>query len=137
MDDLLVSSKLAIAGMKAQAKRLRVISENLANADSVASTPGGNPYQRKVVTFQNVLNEEIGADMVEVGSIKKDATEFPKEFDPSNPAAGLDGYVKLPNVNPLVEMMDMKEAQRSYEANLRTIESSRAMMKSTIDLLKD
>lgn len=137
MDDLLVSSKLAIAGMKAQAKRLRVISENLANADSVASTPGGDPYQRKVVTFQNVLNEEIGADMVEVGSIEKDGTDFPQEFDPANPAAGLDGYVKLPNVNPLVEMMDMKEAQRSYEANLRTIESSRAMMKSTIDLLKD
>jgi flagellar basal-body rod protein FlgC len=137
MDDLLVSSKLAIAGMKAQAKRLRVISENLANADSVASTPGGNPYQRKVVTFQNVLNEEIGADMVEIGSIEKDKTAFPKEFDPANPAAGLDGYVKLPNVNPLIEMMDMKEAQRSYEANLRTIESSRSMMKDTINLLKD
>ncbi|MCP4395193.1 MAG: flagellar basal body rod protein FlgC [Alphaproteobacteria bacterium] len=137
MDDLLVSSKLAVAGLKAQAKRLRVISENLANADSVASTPGGMPYQRKVVTFQNVLDKEIGVETVKAGKVIKDKSEFAKEYNPSHPAAGSDGYVMLPNVNPLIEMMDMKEAQRSYEANLRTVEASRNMMKNTIGLLKN
>ncbi len=136
MGDLSTSSDIAVSGMKAQAKRLRIISENLANADSVAKTKGGKPYQRQVVTFKAALDKNTGADIVEADKVVKDKSDFNKKYDPHHPSAGADGYVLYPNVNPLVEMMDMKEAQRSYEANLNIIKTSKDMMKSTIDLLK-
>jgi flagellar basal-body rod protein FlgC len=127
---------LSAAGMKAQGERLRVIAENLANGDSTASTPGGDPYRRKVVTFQNVLDRELHMNLVEVDRVREDKSEFPLKYDPTNPAANKDGYVKMPNVNTLIEMMDMREAQRSYEANLNMIEVSKSMLSRTLDLLR-
>ena len=127
---------LSAAGMKAQGERLRVIAENLANGDSTATTPGGDPYRRKVVTFQNVLDRELHMNLVEVDRVREDKSEFPLKYDPTHPAANKDGYVKMPNVNTLIEMMDMREAQRSYEANLNMIEVSKSMLSRTLDLLR-
>ena len=136
MDDLTSSSEIAAKGMKAQATRLRVISENLANADSTAETAGGQPYRRKVVTFRNQLDKTLGADTVKVKKILNDQSKLPSKYDPSHPGANAQGYVLTPNVNPLIEMMDMREAQRSYEANMNVISTSRSMVAKTLDLLK-
>lgn len=127
---------LSAAGMKAQGERLRVIAENLANGDSAATTPGGDPYRRKVITFQNVLDRELHMKLVGVDRVREDKSEFPLKYDPTHPGANKDGYVKMPNVNTLVEMMDMREAQRSYEANLNMIEVSKSMLARTLDLLR-
>jgi flagellar basal-body rod protein FlgC len=135
--DLMKSIKISAAGMHVQGVRLKVIAENLANADSLASVKGGDPYRRKVVSFQNVLDRKLGAELVKVKNVDLDQSEFRKQFDANHPAADADGYVKLPNVNPLVELMDMREAQRSYEANLRIIDVSRNMLSRTIDLLRN
>ncbi len=136
MDDLSISSKVAAAGMKAQATRLRVIAENLANADSTSEYAGGDPYRRKVVSFQNALDRELEADLVRVKRIYEDRSGFETKYDPTHPAADGNGYVAQPNVNPLIEMMDMREAQRSYEANMNVISTSRQMMVKTLELLK-
>jgi flagellar basal-body rod protein FlgC len=135
-DDLLSSFRISAAGMKAQGARLRVISQNIANSDSLPTEPGQNPYQRKTITFKNALNRELDTTLVEVSKIGKDRSDFAKRFDPSHPAADKDGYVLAPNVNKLVEMMDMREAQRSYEANLSAIRTSRAMLNKTLELLR-
>ncbi len=127
---------LSAAGMKAQGERLRIIAENLANSDSAATTPGGDPYSRKVVTFQNVLDRELNMKLVEVDRVREDKSEFPLKYDPTHPGADENGYVKMPNVNTLIEMMDMREAQRSYEANLNMIEVSKSMLTRTLDLLR-
>jgi flagellar basal-body rod protein FlgC len=127
---------IAARGMDAQTARLRVIAENLANQDSTGSTPGADPYRRKTVTFQNSMDKETGTDTVEVKQIGRDGSDFPLHYDPSNPAANTDGYVKLPNVNSLVEVMDMREAERSYNANLSVMQAARSMLTRTIDLLK-
>jgi len=127
---------MSAAGMKAQGERLRVIAENMANGDSAATTPGGDPYRRKMVTFQNVLDREMNMKLVDVDKVIEDKTELPLKFDPTHPGANEDGYVKLPNVNTLVELMDMREAQRSYEANLNMIEVSKSMLSRTLDLLR-
>lgn len=134
--DLSVSADIAVSGMKAQAQRLRIISENMANAESVATTKGGEPYRRQVVTFKQYVDKETGADMVKVDKVIKDQSEFIKKYDPSNPVADEQGYVSMPNVNPLIEMMDMKEAQRSYEANLSVMQTSRDMNSKILDILK-
>lgn len=134
--DLVDALHVSASGLKVQGVRLRVIAENLANADSVAETPGGDPYRRKIVTFRNVLDRELGAETVEIGRIRYDQSEFPKRYDPSHPAADANGYVELPNVNSLIELTDMREAQRSYEANLKVIESSRTMLQRTVDILR-
>ena len=136
MDDLTASSDIASKGMKAQATRLRVISENLANADSTSETPGGEPYRRKLVTFRNQLDKTLDADTVKVKRIFNDRSKLPAKYDPAHPAANAQGYVLQPNVNPLIEMMDMREAQRSYEANMNVISTSRQMVAKTLDLLK-
>ena len=136
MDDLLKANAIAASGMKAQATRLRVVSENLANADSIAETPGGQPYRRKLVTFKNILDRQVGADTVRVTKIVPDKSEFSKQYDPGHPAADASGYVMKPNVNTLVEMMDMREAQRSYDANVAVISTSKDMLKKTIDMLR-
>lgn len=136
MDPLMNAKKIALSGMKAQTERLRVISENLANVDSLAQTPDGVPYRRKTVSFKNELNRELGANLVKVDKVRPDQSEFQRRYDPKHPAADKDGYVLAPNVNPLIEMMDMRESQRSYEANLKIIEASRAMMMKTMELLK-
>ena len=136
MDDLKASSEIASKGMKAQATRLRVISENLANADSTSEVPGGEPYRRKLVTFRNQLDKALGADTVKVRKILNDKSKLPSKYDPAHPAANAQGYVLQPNVNPLIEMMDMREAQRSYEANMNVISTSRQMVAKTLELLK-
>ncbi len=134
--DLQTSLQLSFAGMNAQGTRLRVIAENLANADSTAQTPGGQPYQRQVVTFQSVFDKSVGATSVKVGQIKPAGGKFDRVYDPGNPGADAEGYVLKPNVNPLMELMDMHEAQRSYQANLDTIDAAKTMISRTIDLLR-
>ncbi|MCQ2914293.1 MAG: flagellar basal body rod protein FlgC [Alphaproteobacteria bacterium] len=136
MDDLALSKKIAASGMKAQSQRLRVISENLANADSLAKVSGGQPYRRKILTFRNELDKATGADMVKVGRVSKDYSQLNRKYDPTHPAADRDGYVLLPNVDPLIETVDMKEAQRSYEANLNVISVSKDMQSKTLDIIK-
>jgi flagellar basal-body rod protein FlgC len=134
--DLDKALSIAASGMEAQTTRLRVIAENLANQDTTGSTPGADPYRRKTVTFENRLDRQLGADTVRVKQVGRDATEFQQRYDPSNPAANAAGYVKLPNVNSLVEVMDMREAERSYSANLAVMQASRSMLTRTIGLLK-
>lgn len=136
MDELSKSQSISVAGMKAQAERLRVIAQNLANAESLGDRPGEQPYRRKLISFDQVLDRELGANSVEVRKVFEDMTPFPKRHDPSHPAADADGYVMVPNVNPLIEMMDMREAQRSYEANMAAIQVAREMSQKTQDLLK-
>ena len=136
MDDIMKTMRISASAMKAQGTRLRVISENIANAGSLPQAPGQLPYRRKVVTFQNELDRSIGLDTVRVSKIMPDKSDFQKSFDPSHPAADADGYVLKPNINSLIEMMDMREAQRSYEANLNVIKSSKQMLNDTIGLLR-
>lgn len=136
MDSLKTAFFVAGSGMRAQGTRLRVISENVANKDSTANEPGGDPYRRKVVTFQNVLDREMQADTVRVRRIGEDLSPFKLQYDPGHPAADEEGYVKRPNINGLIEMTDMREAQRSYEANLNVIRATKTMVTNTIDLLK-
>lgn len=136
MDNLLKTFRISGAGMKAQGTRLRVIAENLANASSLPQEPGAMPYRRKVVTFRNELDRKLGLDIVHANKISPDNTPFKKSYNPGHPAADADGYVLTPNVNPLIEMTDMRQAQRSYEANLSVIKSSKAMLRGTIGLLE-
>ena len=130
------SMGIATSGLRAQAGRMRVISENIANADSTAQTAGGDPYRRKVPTFVNQLDRVLDAKTVGLGKIAQDQSAFRTKYEPSNPAADASGYVKYPNVNPLVEMTDMRDAQRSYEANLNIISATRRMIQRTLDILK-
>lgn len=134
--DLMKAIQISAAGMHAQGTRVRVIAENIANADSLADTPGGDPYRRKIVTFQNLVDRELGVEKLAVKRIGVDPGEFGKRFDPHHPAADSDGYVKTPNVNALIEMMDFRQAQRSYEANLNAITLSKRMIQRTIELLR-
>ena len=134
--DLNDSLFIAAAGMRAQGERLRVISENLANADSVGERQGADPYRRKTVSFKNTLDKELGIPTVQVAKVGVDQSDFRKKYDPGNPAADKNGYVSLPNVNTLIELTDMREAERSYEANLKTIEAARTMLQRTVDILR-
>ena len=134
--DLTKALTISARGMEVQTTRLRTIAENLANQDTTASTPGADPYRRKTVTFENKLDRELGEPTVDVKEVGHDASAFPLKFDPSHPAANAAGYVREPNVNSFVEVMDMREAQRSYTANLNTMEVTRAMLTRVIDMLK-
>jgi flagellar basal-body rod protein FlgC len=128
--------QISAAGMRAQGDRLRAIAENIANANSTATTPGGDPYRRKVVVFQNVLDKELGVQTVKVAKRTFDMSSFSKKYDPTHPAADEQGYVLYPNVNPIIEMTDMREARRGYEANINVIEASKSMLTQTLQLLK-
>jgi flagellar basal-body rod protein FlgC len=134
--DLSKTLKISAAGMQAQSARMRTIAENLANADSLADSPGAEPYRRKVLTFKNALDRATGAELVRADRVIRDQSNFQKRFDPNHPAADAEGYVLAPNVNSLIEIMDMRQAQRSYEANLNVIEVSKTMILRTIDLLR-
>ena len=134
--DLATSMIIAASGMRAQSSRMRTIAENIANANSTSQTPGGEPYRRKVATIKSDFDRELGATMVESGKPMADASDFRSQYDPGNPAADKQGYVKLPNVNPLVEIMDMREAQRSYEADLDVMSATKSMLARTIQLLQ-
>ena len=137
IDPLQASIKIAGAGLEAQSTRLRIISENVANAQSTANTPGGDPYARKTVSFDNVMDRTAGLSLVRVKNIGLDDTAFTVEQDPGNPAAVDKGFVKMPNVNVLVELADMREANRTYEANLQVAKQSSDLMSQTVALLKD
>lgn len=134
--DLNTSMGIAAAGLKAQSARMKVVAQNLANANTTALTPGGKPYQRQMITFRSHFDRELGANTVEVAGLKPDTSEFGRRFDPTHPAADKEGYVLTSNVKSLIETLDMREAQRNYEANLSVIEASRGMMLRTIDLLR-
>jgi flagellar basal-body rod protein FlgC len=133
--DFNTSLDVAFSGMSAQTARLKVIAENLANADSTAATPGGEPYRRQIVTFSDVFDRAIGVKKVKVAGVVPAGGDFGKRFEPGHPAANADGYVLTPNVDPITELMDMREAQRSYEANLNVVDAVKAMLGRTIDLL--
>jgi flagellar basal-body rod protein FlgC len=135
-NDFMRSMGIATSGLRAQAGRMRVISENIANADSTASAAGGDPYQRKVPTFSSQLDRALDAQVVSLGRVARDTTAFRVKYEPNNPAADAAGNVKYPNVNSLVEMTDMRDAQRSYEANLNVIGATRRMIQRTLDILK-
>jgi flagellar basal-body rod protein FlgC len=134
--DFVRSMGIATSGLRAQAGRMRVISENIANADSTAQTAGGDPYRRKVPTFSSALDRALDAKLVTLGRVKPDNSAFRVKYEPSNPAADASGNVKYPNVNPMIEMTDMRDAQRSYEANLNVISATRRMIQRTLDILK-
>ncbi len=134
--DLMASMKVAAAGLKAQSGRMRVIAENLANSNSTASEPGADPYRRRIPTFTQEVNRELGIKTITSGRIKLDQSDFGKRYEPGHPAADSQGYVKLPNVNGLIEGMDMREAQRSYQANLNVISATRRMLARTLDILR-
>ncbi|PWJ83678.1 flagellar basal-body rod protein FlgC [Pseudaminobacter salicylatoxidans] len=136
MDALSATLKVAASGLTAQSERLRIVSENLANAQSTGSTPGSDPYQRKTVIFSAELDRSVGASTVNVASVDRDRSAFPVEYLPGHEAADEAGYVKMPNVNVLVEMADMTEANRSYEANLQVVKQARDLISMTIDLMR-
>lgn len=136
MVDLVNSLHIAASGMKAQSDRLRIVSENIANADSTANTPDGQPYRRKVLSFKNHFDKELGLDKVEIKKYGVDKSNFIMKYEPWHPASNEQGYVAYPNVNPMVEMVDMREAQKSYEANLQVISTSKNMLMQTINLLR-
>jgi flagellar basal-body rod protein FlgC len=134
--DFIRSIAIAASGLRAQAGRIRVISENIANADSVAQTAGGDPYRRRVPTFTSQLDRQLDARVVALGPVRNDPSDFRVKHEPGNPAANAAGDVKYPNVNPMIEMTDMRDAQRSYEANVNLIGATRAMIQRTLDILK-
>ena len=127
---------IAASGLRAQNGRMRIISENIANADSTPSTAGGDPYRRKIPTFTSELDRELDTRLITPGRVQADSSDFRLKYEPGHPAADVNGNVKYPNVNPLIEMTDMREAQRSYEANINVISATRRMIQRTIDILK-
>ena len=134
--DFLKSMGIAASGLRAQAGRMRVISENIANADSTASAASGDPYRRKIPTFSSEVDRALDARVMKMGRVAQDQSNFKFKYDPSHPAADANGNVKFPNVNSLVEMSDLKEAQRSYEANLNIVTATRRMIQRTLDILR-
>jgi len=127
---------VAAAGLKAQSGRMRIIAENIANADSAPPSVGAEPYRRKIPSFTSHLDDETGTRLVEAGRVRRDPSAFRTKFEPGNPAANARGEVQMPNVNALVENMDLREAQRSYEANLNMITATRKMLSQTLGILK-
>jgi flagellar basal-body rod protein FlgC len=136
MSDMSAALGVAASGLRAQTARMKVIAENIANANSTGTQPGAAPYTRQIPVFGQVLDRETGTSQVRMTGVQRDAAEFRLRYDPNHPAADGQGMVRLPNVNTLVESMDMREAQRAYEANLNVVESARAMLTRTIDLLR-
>ncbi|WP_133771960.1 flagellar basal body rod protein FlgC [Enterovirga rhinocerotis] len=130
------SIAVAASGLRAQSGRMRVIAENIANADSTGSKPGADPYRRKIPSFERSFDRDLEASVVGLGRVRPDASAFRTKFDPGHPAADTLGNVKLPNVNSLIEQVDMREAQRSYEANVNVVTATRRMISRTLDLLR-
>lgn len=136
MDPLTLASDTAFSGLFAQSLRMKVVAQNIANSESTGSTPGSDPYRRRTITFANALNDAAGAQSVVKATVDYDRSDFTKEYNPAHQAADATGYVKLPNVNMIVEMTDMRQALRSYEANLQVIKQGREMANNLLDLLK-
>jgi flagellar basal-body rod protein FlgC len=137
MDPLAAISRIAGSGLQTQSKRLQIISENLANAESTGSTPGADPFRRKTISFKSEMDRLVGAELVGIRNVGTDRSPFRIEHDPGHPAADANGNVKKPNVNMLMEMADLREANRSYEANLQIVKKARSMVNATIDLLRN
>ncbi len=137
MDPLYKAQRIAVAGMKAQGMRLRVLAENMANADTLPSAPGEMPYRRKIITFRNVLDRDLGVRTVRVDKVQSDPSGFVRRFEPRHPAADADGYVMAPNVDPMMELANMREALRSYEAGLNVIRAAKDMLKRASEMLRD
>jgi flagellar basal-body rod protein FlgC len=137
IDPIEAAISVATSGLEAHSTRMRVISENLANSESTGSTPGANPYTRKTVTFTDEMDQATGVDMVKVGSIGYDRSPYRVEYDPGNPAADANGFIKLPNVNLITEMADMREANRSYSANIQVVKQARELYSMTVDLMRN
>ncbi|MDC0739473.1 flagellar basal body rod protein FlgC [Cognatishimia sp. SS12] len=136
MDSLSTITAIASSGLRAQGERMRVVSENVANANSTSDQPGGDPYRRKTISFSELIDNGTGISQVEVAEISRDMSDFTVRYEPAHPAADDNGYVKLPNVNPLLEMSNMREASRSYEANMSMLENARSMRNRLIDLIE-
>lgn len=136
MDDLSAVGKIAASAMRAQSHRMRITAENMANADSTGATPGADPYRRKVLSFESVLDRVSGARTVEVKSVSEDPSAFPLRYDPSHPAADAAGVVKMPNIDPMIELANMREASRSYEASLNMMDTGRRMKSQLIEILE-
>ena len=136
MNDFLASLRIAASGLHAQTARMRVIAENIANADSAGKTPDEDPYRRRIPTFKAVYDSNVGGETVQIGRLAYDLSEFDTRFEPGHPAADDKGYVRYPNVDPLIEAMDMREAQRTYEANLNVVSVTRSMLGRTLDILR-
>lgn len=136
MDKASETLQIAAAGLRAQASRMRIIAENVANAESTGRTPDEDPYQRQIPVFDAEMNRELGARMVRMNDVRLDDREFRSVYEPGHPAADAEGYVRYPNVSSLIELMDMRDAQRSYEANLTMVEGTRRMLERTLDLLR-
>jgi flagellar basal-body rod protein FlgC len=134
--DLMKSIAIAASGLRAQSGRMQIISENLANADSTPTRAGGDPYRRQIATFQSEMDRTLGAKVVKLGTVAKDQSDFQVKNQPGHPAADASGNVRYPNVNPLIEMTDMRDAERSYSANVNVINATRAMIQRTLDILK-
>jgi flagellar basal-body rod protein FlgC len=134
--DFSTSMAVAASGMRAQSERMKTISENIANANSASPVAGGDPYRRKIPTVSSQFDRDLGASLVQTGQPIADTSDFRSQYDPGNPLADSQGYVKLPNVNSLVEIMDMRDAQRSYEADLTVMDATKTMLSRTVDLLK-
>jgi len=134
--DFVKSMGIAASGLRAQAGRMRIISENIANSDSTAQQAGGDPYRRKIPTFASQLDRTLDARVVSLGPVRTDPSDFHVKYEPGHPAADAAGNVRLPNVNPLIEMTDLRDAQRSYEANLNVIGATRRMIARTLDILR-
>ncbi|MCC7425976.1 MAG: flagellar basal body rod protein FlgC [Alphaproteobacteria bacterium] len=134
--DLMKALRISADGMEAQSTRLRIVAENIANRDSTPATPGAEPYRRKTVSFRAEFDRSLGAETVAVRGVGRDPSAFPRRLEPGHPAADAQGYVQTPNVNSLIEVMDMREAQRSYGANLAVLEVTRGMLQRAIDILR-
>jgi flagellar basal-body rod protein FlgC len=134
--DFTKAIQVAVSGLKAQSGRMRVISENIANADSAPANANADPYRRKVPTFQRKFDKELNAEMVQMGKIARDQGAFKTRLEPGHPAADRNGYVRMPNVNSTIESMDLREAQRSYEANLNVVTATRRMIQRTLEILR-
>jgi flagellar basal-body rod protein FlgC len=134
--DFSTSMTVAASGMRAQSERMKIIAENIANANSTSQVPGGDPYRRKIATVRSTFDTELGANLVQSGKPVPDMTNFRTQYDPGNPNADKQGYVKLPNVDSLIEVMDMREAQKSYEADITVMDATKSMQSRTVDLLK-
>jgi flagellar basal-body rod protein FlgC len=136
VDPLQAALTIASSGLSANSARMRIASENIANARSTGNTPGADPYRRQTISFENELDQASGVNIVKVDKLGVDKSPFIVEHDPGNPAADDKGFVKLPNVNLILEMADMRESNHSYEANLQIVKQSRDLISMTIDLLK-
>jgi flagellar basal-body rod protein FlgC len=134
--DLNTSLQISAAGMEVQVARIKIVAENLANQSTTGSTPGADAYRRRTVSFQNQVDKALGLETVSVKAVGADKSDQPLRYDPSNPAANKDGYVKTPNVNSFVELMDMRDAEQAYSANLNVASTTRTMLSRTLDLIK-